>query len=72
MMPYIKEVFGDTLHLYKYHTFKGKLTLTAIALLSIFNTMIGSIYDMFESHTFMWEGNLRKNLPSVDKIQFHT
>jgi len=71
-MSYIKEVIEDTLHLYKYYTFKGKLTLTAIAILTIFNAMVGRIYDVFESHTFMWEGNLRKNLPSVDKIQFHT
>ena len=71
-MIYIKEVVGDTLYLYKYYTFKGKLMLTAIAVLSIFNTMIGSIYDVFESHTFMWEENLRKNLPYVDKNQFHT
>ena len=72
MMIYIKEVVGDTLHLYKYYTFKGKLMLTAIAVLSIFNMVVGSIYDVFESHTFMWEENLRKNLPSVDKNQFHT
>ena len=67
MLIYIKEVFGDTLHLYRYYTFKGKLTLTAIAVLSIFNVVVRSIYDVFESRTFMWEENLRKNLVSYMK-----
>ena len=66
------DIIKDTLRLYKYYTLKGKFMLTAITMLSIFNILVGSIYDMFESHTFMWEENLRKNLPSVDKNQFHT
>lgn len=62
MLTYIKEVIEDTLHLYKYYTFKGKLTLTAIAILSIFNTLVGDVYDVIELHTSTWEGNLRRRI----------
>ena len=62
LIDYIKEVVGDTIHLYRYYTFKGKLTLTAIAILSMFNIFVGTVYDLFETYTFTWEGNLRRRI----------
>ena len=59
-MTYIKEVIKDTHRLYKYYTLKGKFVLTAIAIMSIFNTLVGDIYDMIELRTYTWEGNLRR------------
>ena len=72
MLTYIKEVIGDTLYLYKYYTLKGKFVLTAIAILTIFNEIVGRIYDVFESHTFTLDGRLRKSISSFIKNQLHT
>lgn len=49
-------------HLYKYYTLKGKFMLTAIAILSMFNILVGAVYDLFETYTFTWEGNLRRRI----------
>ena len=56
------DIIKDTLRLYKYYTLKGKFVLTAIAILSMFNIFVGTVYDMFETYTFTWEGNLRRRI----------
>lgn len=56
------DIIKDTLRLYKYYTLKGKFMLTAIAILSMFNIFVGTVYDMFETYTFTWEGNLRRRI----------
>lgn len=67
MMTYIKEVIETMLHLYKYYTFKGKLVLTVVAVLSIFNVVVRKIYENTESYISTWIENLRRKLPYLIK-----
>ena len=64
LINYIKEVIEDTVYLYRYYTLKGKFVLTAIAILTILNALVGRIYDVFEAHIFTLEERLRKGLSS--------
>lgn len=67
MMAYIKEVIDGMLHLYKYYTFNGKLVLTYVAVLSIFDVVVRKIYENTESHISTQIENLRRRMPYLIK-----